>query len=104
MSVSDIVKTEEGFFYCDRYGFKTVNFDETLATKPKDLLHIVFVEPGKTAYAAEIENSLRAKQRAVGGMIEVVSNGVNRQVGQLGCAAEGGSVPMPEWTEYGESV
>ena len=75
MSVSDIVKTEEGFFYCDRYGFKTVNFDETLATKPKDLLHIVFVEPGKTAYAAEIENSLRAKQRAVGGMIEVVSNG-----------------------------
>ena len=41
----------------------------------KDLLRIVFVEPGKPAYAAEIENSLRAKQRAVGGMIEAVSNG-----------------------------
>lgn len=75
MSVSDVVKTEDGFFYCDRYGFKKIDFDESFATKPKDLLRIVFVEPGKPAYAAEIENSLRAEQRAVGGMIEVVSNG-----------------------------
>lgn len=75
LSLSDIVKTEDGFFYCDRYGFKKIDFDESLATKPKDLLRIIFVEPGKPAYAAEIENSLRAEQRAVGGMIEVVSNG-----------------------------
>ena len=92
MSVSDIVKTEEGFFYCDRYGFKTVNFDETLATKPKDLLHILFVEPGKTAYAAEIENSLRAKQRAVGGMIEVVSNGDGTLIV---CNEEGKLIGLP---------
>ena len=31
-------------------------------------------EAHKPAYAAEIESSLRAEQRAVGGMIEVVSN------------------------------
>ena len=92
MSVSDIVKTEEGFFYCDRYGFKTVNFDETLATKPKDLLHILFAEPGKTAYAAEIENSLRAKQRAVGGMIEVVSNGDGTLIV---CNEEGKLIGLP---------
>lgn len=74
MSVSDIVKTEDGFFYCDRYGFKKVDFDESLATKPKNLLRIVFVEPGKPAYAAEIENTLRAEQRAVGGKTERVYN------------------------------
>ena len=45
MSVSDVVKTEDGFFYCDRYGFKKIDFDESFATKPKDLLRIVFVEP-----------------------------------------------------------
>ena len=55
MSVSDIVKTEDGVFYCDRYGFKEVDFDESLATKPKNLWRIVFVGPGKPAYAAEIE-------------------------------------------------
>ena len=74
MSVSDIVKTEDGFFYCDRYGFKKVDFDESLATKPKNLWRIVFVEPGKPAYAAEIEGTLRAEQRAVGGKIEIVCN------------------------------
>lgn len=74
MSVSDIVKTEDGFFYCDRYGFKKVDFDESLATKPKNLWRIVFVEPGKPAYAAEIEGTLRAEQRAVGGKTERVYN------------------------------
>lgn len=74
LSVSDIVKTEDRFFYCDRFGFKEVDFDESLATKPKDLLRVVFVEPGKAAYVAEIENSLRAEQRAVGGKIERIYN------------------------------
>ena len=75
MSVSDVVKTEEGFFYCDRIGFKRADFDEPLATKPSDLLRVVYVEPGKPAYTAQLENSLRAMQRAVEGNIEVVCNG-----------------------------
>ena len=75
LSVSDVVKTEDGFFYCNRYGFKKVEFDESLVAKQKNLLRIVFVELGKPAYAAEIEDTLQAKQHAIDGMIEVVSNG-----------------------------
>lgn len=75
MSVSDVVKTDDGFYYCDRFGFQKTEFDESLATKPKNLVHVVYVEPGKPAYAAEIENSLRSLQRAVGGYIQTVSNG-----------------------------
>lgn len=75
LSVSDVVKTEEGCFYCDRVGFKQINFDEAATQKPANLLKVVYVEPGKPAYAAEIEDTLKAKQRAVGGMIEFVNNG-----------------------------
>ena len=75
LSVSDVVKTEEGCFYCDRVGFKQINFDEAATQKPANLLKVVYVEPGKPAYAAEIEDTLQAKQRAVGGMIELVNNG-----------------------------
>ena len=74
LSVSDVVKTEEGCFYCDRVGFKQIDFDESATQKP-ELLKVVYVEPGKPAYAAEIEDTLKAKQRAVGGMIELVNNG-----------------------------
>ena len=75
LSVSDVVKTEEGCFYCDRVGFKQIDFDESGTQKPANLLKVVYVEPGKPAYAAEIEDTLKAKQRAVGGMIELVNNG-----------------------------
>ena len=75
MSVSDVVKTEDGFYYCDRFGFRKTEFDEALATKTKNLVRAVYVEPGKPAYTAEIENTLRGKQRAVGGYIETVDNG-----------------------------
>ena len=75
LSVSDVVKTEEGCFYCDRVGFKKIDFDEAATHKPANLLKVVYVEPGKPAYAAEIEDTLQAKQRAVGGMIELVNNG-----------------------------
>lgn len=75
LSVSDVVKTEEGCFYCDCVGFKQIDFDESATQKPENLLKVVYVEPGKPAYAAEIEDTLQAKQRAVGGMIELVNNG-----------------------------
>ena len=66
LSVSDVVKTEEGCFYCDRVGFKQIDFDESATQKPANLLKVVYVEPGKPAYAAEIEDTLKAKQRAAG--------------------------------------
>lgn len=38
-------------------------------------LRVVMVEPGKPAYETEIENTLKAEQRAVGGYIEVIPLG-----------------------------
>ena len=35
-------------------------------------LRVVMVEPGKPAYETEIENTLEAEQKAVGGYIEVL--------------------------------
>lgn len=35
-------------------------------------LRVVMVEPGKPAYETEIENTLKAEQKAVGGYIEVL--------------------------------
>lgn len=72
MSVSDVVVTDTGAFYCDDVGFKKVNFDGSLTRKPDDLMRIVYVEPGKPAYEAEIRNQLRFEQQAVGGLIEPV--------------------------------
>ena len=37
-------------------------------------MKIVFVEPHKPPYVAEIENTLEAKQKAVGGLIQPVYN------------------------------
>ena len=38
-------------------------------------LRVIMVEPGKPAYETEIENTLEAEQKAVGGYIEVVPLG-----------------------------
>ena len=38
-------------------------------------LRVVMVEPGKPAYETEIDNTLEAEQKAVGGYIEVVPFG-----------------------------
>lgn len=74
LSVSDIVVTDDGAFFCDNIGFETVDFDESKAHKPDNLMRIVYVEPHKPAYEAEIENSLDGEQRAVKGYIELVYN------------------------------
>lgn len=72
MSVSDVVVTEEGSFYCNNVGFAKVDFDESQTQKSDDLMRVVYVEPGKPAYEAEIRNDLYAEQQAVGGLIEPV--------------------------------
>ena len=72
MFVSDVVVTEEGAFYCNDQGFAKVDFDESQTQKPDDLMRVVYVEPGKPAYEAEIRNDLDAEQQAVGGLIEPV--------------------------------
>ena len=72
MSVSDVVVTDEGAFFCNNIGFAQVDFDESQTQKPDDLMRVVYVEPGKPAYEAEIRNDLYAEQQAVGGLIEPV--------------------------------
>jgi hypothetical protein len=74
LSISDVVVTDNGAFYCDRVGFKKVDFDEGQTQKPDNLMRVVYVEPHKPAYEAEIENSIQGEQRAVQGLIELVYN------------------------------
>lgn len=74
MSVSDIVVTDDGAYYCDSIGFKKVDFDESLAHAPDNLLSVVYVEPNRKPFVSEIEHTLEAEQKAVGGLIELVYN------------------------------
>lgn len=75
LSVSDVVVTDSGAFFCDNVGFKQIEFDESKTRKPDNLMRVVYVEPGRPAYEAEVANTLEAEQKAVGGLIECVYNG-----------------------------
>lgn len=75
LSVSDIVVTDGGAYYCDTVGFQKVDFDESLTQKPENLLKIVYVEPHRPPFEAEVGDDIRSLQRAVGGLIELVGNG-----------------------------
>ena len=37
MSISDVVKTEDGAYFCDLVGFKKIDFDESKTSKPNNL-------------------------------------------------------------------
>ena len=72
LSVSDVVVMDGVKKICQPIGFNKVIFDESLAHKPEDLMRVLYVEPGKYPVVAEVQNELRALQRAVGGLIELV--------------------------------
>ena len=74
LSVSDIVVTKDGAYYCDSVGFQKVDFDGSLTQKPDNLMTVVYVEPHKSPYIAEIAHTLEAEQKAVGGLIELIYN------------------------------
>lgn len=74
LSVSDVVVTKDGAYYCDSVGFQKVDFDESLTQKPDNLMTVVYVEPHKAPYTAEIAHTLEAEQKAVGGLIELIYN------------------------------
>ena len=76
MKVSDIIVTGDGAFYCDRFGFAPVDFDVSQTQKPENLMTVVYVEPGRPAYFAEVLHDLEAEQRAVAGeRIDCLDNG-----------------------------
>lgn len=72
LSVSDVVLTENGAFFCDTIGFKEIDFDESKAHKPDNLLQIVYVEPNRQPFVSEVSNGLKSLQRAVDGHIEPI--------------------------------
>lgn len=72
MKVSDVVVTDEGAFYCDRFGFAEIGFDESKAQIPADCMRVLYVEPDKAPFETEIPNTLEAEQQAVQGLIELV--------------------------------
>lgn len=74
LSVSDIVVTKDGAYYCDSVGFLKVDFDEAKTQKPDNLMTVVYVEPHKAPYVTEIAHTLEAEQKAVGGLIEPIYN------------------------------
>lgn len=80
LSVSDVVVTDEGAFYCSSRGFDAIAFDESLTEKPGDLMRVVYVEPNRPAYTAEVLHTLACEQKAVGGMIELVYNSDNTAI------------------------
>lgn len=72
LSVSDVVCVDGKAYFCDSFGFKEISFDETQTQKPENLMRVVYVEPNKPPYEAEILDTLEAEQKAVGGLIEPV--------------------------------
>ena len=74
LSVSDVVVNDKGAFFVDSIGFKKIDFDESKTHKPDNLMRIVYVEPHRPAFEAEIPHEYEAESKAVGGLIEVVDS------------------------------
>lgn len=72
LSVSDVVIMDGQKMICQPIGFDKVNFDEAMAHKPDNLIRALYVEPGNEPLVVEVQNDLRALQRAVQGLIELV--------------------------------
>ena len=72
LSVSDVVIMDGQKLICQSIGFDQVEFDESMAHKPDDLIRALYVEPGKSPIVVEVQNELRSLQHAVQGLIELV--------------------------------
>ena len=74
MMEGDVIATEEGAFaWNSKLGFQKIDFDESKAST-EGQIKVLFVQPHEKPYVAEIPNTLEAKQRAVGGLIEYIYN------------------------------
>ena len=74
VTVSDVVTVNGRAHICQPRGFEEIDFDVSKTQKPDNLMRVVYVEPNKPAYVADVENSLEGEQKAVGGNIEIYEN------------------------------
>lgn len=74
LSVSDVVVTEDGAFFCDSFGYKKIEFDESKTQKPDNLIRVLYVEPHRKPFVTEISNTLEGQQNAVQGLIQYLYN------------------------------
>ena len=68
----NIPAVESGAFFCDDVGFEKIDFDERQTQKPDNLMRVVYVEPNREPFEAEILPDLEHLQKAVDGYIEAV--------------------------------
>lgn len=66
LTVSDVVVINGRASICQPRGFEEIDFDVSKTQKPDNLMRVVYVEPNKPAYVADVEHTLEAEQKAVG--------------------------------------
>jgi hypothetical protein len=75
LSVSDVVVNDNGAFFCDSIGFQPIAFDESQTQKPDNLKRVVYVEPQRAPYIADVAHTLEAGAESGGdGLIEPIDN------------------------------
>ena len=72
LSVSDVIVMDGKAHYVQSLGFTEIPFDEGQTQKPDNLMRVVYVEPNKPAYEAEVVGTLEGEQAAVQGYIEAI--------------------------------
>ena len=99
MSVSDVLEVrsgsvEPGFYYCDYFGFRKVDFhpEQARVTLP-ETIRVVLLEAGQEARITEIDASLPGLQRAVDGWIEAMD--LPGEDAVLICNEEGKLIGLP---------
>lgn len=78
LSISDVVEVledeslEKGFYFCNTYDFKKVDFEpsKTQDTVSKNMITVLCIKPNHYPKTVAIDNSLEAMQKLVGGNIE----------------------------------
>lgn len=78
LSISDVVEVledeslEKGFYFCNTYDFKMVDFEpsKTQDTVSKNMITVLYIQANHYPKTIAIDNSLKAMQKLVGGNIE----------------------------------
>ena len=71
LSVSDIVETDDGCYFCDSIGFKKLTDFDSSKAQPMVGKRMLVIEPHKVPYEAVIPDNLESLQEAVSGYIEI---------------------------------